>query len=1024
MPRDNIPAPKGKAKFEEIVKCGTDPIYFMKRYVYISHPKEGLIKFDTYGFQDECVKDFETHRYNIVLKSRQLGLSTVCAAYCLWLALFQKEKNILVIATKLDVAKNFLRKIMTMYDSLPDWLVLPREKSRSVKAVEFSNGSRITAIPTGDDAGRSEGVSLLVVDEAAHIQGFDEIWQGLYNTVSTGGNIILLSCVTKDTYVHTTEGPKQIADFIPPGNIPGDYIFAEPYSVQGYNAVRNGKLWHNQGVAKTKKITTRLGSLEGSLVHKLWSCKEGKFGWHEHQELKVGDWIAHYGGQELWGSNDVLPKPSFNPKARNKLDNISDKITPSLAYLFGLYLAEGSQKKNANKTTGMTITCGDDISKTFEDLGLTFSKTDKFHYNISSSETIEVFQKLGFDFSQKAPNKIIPARLLEMSRNNIIAMLQGIFDGDGTAHKTTGSVSLTSKSPELIKQVRMLLSNFGIWSTLEIVPKEKINAYLSVKNKHKFDTYKLEMNGKNAALFYEKVGFRLTHKQERREMLTNANLTRSTSWDVVPHSFELAKELIRATGIKPSELGAHGIKNAMNVWGHKKYKTDHISREMLLKLYELAKHNLTNERKMELEGILHFNVRWSTIQSISDGEAEVYDFSLPDNSTDKWAHSVIYGNFLGHQTPKGVGNVFHKTWLGCDLEKKTNDFHGIKLPWTVHPEHDDKWFQEQCRNLDPRGVKQELLCDFLGSGQTYLHETSLSYIYDMVKSPIDKFGDDGNIWVWKYPVSGHKYIISADVARGDSDDYSTCHVVDTNEDEVVAEYQGKIPPDRYAELLADLGYKYYTALICPENNTFGLATAYRLRDLKYPNLYYEKLAKSGIYQTYSEEEVKNLMPGLSTTVKNRQAILAKLEEVIRNKKLKIYSSRFAEEAKTFIWNTNVAGGRAQAMKGYNDDLIMSLGIACYLYDAAENKIDNDELNRAMLAAWGKSTTRLGQSNQEMIDPGSHPTAFQKVGFGSQFNQEQQYYNKEATQQNMKPGVSLEQAKPNINIYNVYAWLFK
>lgn len=165
MPKTNIISPKGKAKYAEIVKCGTDPVYFIKRYCYISHPKKGLIKFNTYPFQDDCILDFESHRFNIVLKSRQLGLSTVSAAYCLWLAIFQKEKNIMALATRLEVAKNFLRKVFTMYDNLPDWLVLPQEKGRSMKTIEFSNGSRITAVPTGEDAGRSEGISLLLVDE-------------------------------------------------------------------------------------------------------------------------------------------------------------------------------------------------------------------------------------------------------------------------------------------------------------------------------------------------------------------------------------------------------------------------------------------------------------------------------------------------------------------------------------------------------------------------------------------------------------------------------------------------------------------------------------------------------------------------------------------------------------------------------------------------------------------------------------------------------------------------------------------
>ena len=193
MPRTNIPAPKGRARQQEIVKCGVDPLYFLKRYGFITHPTKGLVKFSTYPFQDECVKDFEDHRFNIVLKSRQLGLSTICAGYCLWLALFQKEKNIVVLATKLEVAKTFFSKVAKMYDNLPDWLVLPKELTRSVKGITFSNGSKITAIPTGDDAGRGEGVSLLIVDEAAHIQGFDDLWMGLYSTVSTGGRIVLLS---------------------------------------------------------------------------------------------------------------------------------------------------------------------------------------------------------------------------------------------------------------------------------------------------------------------------------------------------------------------------------------------------------------------------------------------------------------------------------------------------------------------------------------------------------------------------------------------------------------------------------------------------------------------------------------------------------------------------------------------------------------------------------------------------------------------------------------------------------------
>ena len=65
-------------------------------------------------------------------------------------------------------------------------------------------------------------------------------------------------------------------------------------------------------------------------------------------------------------------------------------------------------------------------------------------------------------------------------------------------------------------------------------------------------------------------------------------------------------------------------------------------------------------------------------------------------------------------------------------------------------------------------------------------------------------------------------------------------------------------------------------------------------------------------------------------MKTRPLIIAKLEEFIRNKLIKLYSSRTVNEMKTFIWRN----GKPQAMKSYNDDLIMALAIACWVRDTA------------------------------------------------------------------------------------------
>ena len=93
---------------DEYAKCASTPAYFMKRYAKIQHPTRGKILFNLYPFQEDVLSEFDNNRWNIVLKSRQLGISTLIAGYSLWMMLFNQDKNILVIATKQETAKKFV----------------------------------------------------------------------------------------------------------------------------------------------------------------------------------------------------------------------------------------------------------------------------------------------------------------------------------------------------------------------------------------------------------------------------------------------------------------------------------------------------------------------------------------------------------------------------------------------------------------------------------------------------------------------------------------------------------------------------------------------------------------------------------------------------------------------------------------------------------------------------------------------------------------------------------------------------
>ena len=178
---------------KEIVKAGKDPVYFTTNYCRISHPQRGLIPFKAFDYQQELLRDFRDYRFNIILKARQLGISTISAAYVAWLMLFHKDKNILVVATKLQTATNLVKKVKAIIKNLPKWMQIADITVDNRTSFELSNGSQIKGSSTSGDAGRSEALSLLIIDEAAHVEKLDELWTALYPTLSTGGRCIALS---------------------------------------------------------------------------------------------------------------------------------------------------------------------------------------------------------------------------------------------------------------------------------------------------------------------------------------------------------------------------------------------------------------------------------------------------------------------------------------------------------------------------------------------------------------------------------------------------------------------------------------------------------------------------------------------------------------------------------------------------------------------------------------------------------------------------------------------------------------
>jgi hypothetical protein len=309
-----------------------------------------------------------------------------------------------------------------------------------------------------------------------------------------------------------------------------------------------------------------------------------------------------------------------------------------------------------------------------------------------------------------------------------------------------------------------------------------------------------------------------------------------------------------------------------------------------------------------------------------------------DNIEEIWisAQSTLStgGNSIILSTPNGVGNFFHRTWVGA--EDGSNTFNTIRLHWSVHPERDQSWRDEQEVLLGPKGAAQECDCDFVSSGDTVIDPQLLMFYKETyVQEPLEKTWIDHNLWKWEYPNYQKGYMVVADVARGDGGDYSACHVFDIETATQVAEYKGKMDTKDFGNFLVSLATEYNEALLVIENANIGWAVIQQVIDRGYRNLFYMSKdlkyvdVEHQLHNRYRAEE-RGMVAGFSTTMKTRPLIISKLEQYIREKEVTIRSSRLIDELFTFIWN----GNRAEAMRNYNDDLTMSLGIALWVRDTA------------------------------------------------------------------------------------------
>ncbi len=195
--------------FREYAKCLTSPIYAIETYLEtFDKTQEGFVPFQLFPRQKEIIHAYEKHRFNLVTKPRQAGVSTTTAAYMsikVGFADSENPENILIIANKQELAFEFLAKIKDFLNQLPRWIWgneyygNPKNDGKSIfltdskKEIKLPNGSRVKAVATSKDALRGFTPTFLIMDEAAYIDNGAEVFGAALTALGTGGKATLIS---------------------------------------------------------------------------------------------------------------------------------------------------------------------------------------------------------------------------------------------------------------------------------------------------------------------------------------------------------------------------------------------------------------------------------------------------------------------------------------------------------------------------------------------------------------------------------------------------------------------------------------------------------------------------------------------------------------------------------------------------------------------------------------------------------------------------------------------------------------
>ncbi len=198
---------------KEIEYCAEHIVYFVESYGHIEdrNSSEVIVPFKLWKEQKEALEEMLSHKWTIILKARQLGISWLVLHYAAWLMICHTGRSVIGLSKSETEAKELVRRMVLI---LRNMRALVREKTDRTGwdgawfewnalsvTIHFpgKSDSTLQCFASGENAARSFTADLIIFDEWAFQQFDRSIWTAALPVVNRplSGQVIGVSTIQR-----------------------------------------------------------------------------------------------------------------------------------------------------------------------------------------------------------------------------------------------------------------------------------------------------------------------------------------------------------------------------------------------------------------------------------------------------------------------------------------------------------------------------------------------------------------------------------------------------------------------------------------------------------------------------------------------------------------------------------------------------------------------------------------------------------------------------------------------------------